>query len=361
MAHLSEVVLKNFQRHKVLRVPLSPGVTTIVGRTDAGKSAVMRALRWCLLNDTRGGGFVRDGAAGTEVGVRVGRDGLVRTRSKKGNSYQLGSKRFKALDGTVPPEVGELLGVQSVNFQRQIDPPLWFTLSPGQVAKELNRVVDLSLIDATLDRVGGEVRRKTIETNICERRVRELREDVKSLKWVERCKKEANNLYKLDRSCRVFREKRSALAELVELGSRQVRDWKTASGAVAAFREVEGIGRLLFGTRNRIDKLTKLIAKVENLESETIRVPDMAKIAVIRSYGDDVAERRRALEAQVTEITKLEEHLCQAQTELKREERALEREAGNRCPTCGRSPFSSPTFTSATKARRVARRRGASG
>lgn len=40
---IRRIVLRNFQNHRRLRIDLDPRVTTVVGPSDAGKSAVVRA------------------------------------------------------------------------------------------------------------------------------------------------------------------------------------------------------------------------------------------------------------------------------------------------------------------------------
>ena len=47
---IKSVEFQNFQSHKKTILEFVPGVNIIVGLSDAGKSAVMRAIKWCLKN-----------------------------------------------------------------------------------------------------------------------------------------------------------------------------------------------------------------------------------------------------------------------------------------------------------------------
>ncbi len=58
---LVSLQLVNFQVHTGLIIDFSPGITTIVGPTDHGKSSILRALRWVCLNDLSGEQFIREG------------------------------------------------------------------------------------------------------------------------------------------------------------------------------------------------------------------------------------------------------------------------------------------------------------
>ena len=61
------------------------------------------------------------------------------------NTYGVEGKTYEAFGNDVPPAVSKLLGLAEVNFQGQHDAAFWFGLSPGQLAKELNKIVDLEL------------------------------------------------------------------------------------------------------------------------------------------------------------------------------------------------------------------------
>ena len=47
---IKSIHLRNFQRHKKLDIDLSEGVNVIVGPSDIGKTAILRALYWLRFN-----------------------------------------------------------------------------------------------------------------------------------------------------------------------------------------------------------------------------------------------------------------------------------------------------------------------
>ena len=140
--------LKNFQAHKALDVEFG-GITTFVGKSDAGKSAVLRALKWIFLNKPAGGEFITDGKDSCAVTVWKENEKLRKTR-KKTNVYQLGEEVYKAFGTKVPDPVQEFLPLSPINFQFQHDAPFWFNLSPGQVQKEINEYTNLEEFDKVL-------------------------------------------------------------------------------------------------------------------------------------------------------------------------------------------------------------------
>lgn len=159
-----KLILEDFQAHERLEITFTPGITTIKGPTDTGKSAILRALRILCCNDLPGGHFVRDGAKRfkiTLIGVaKKERHTVTRSRNKDGavNTYELDEKEFKSFGQSVPPDVASFLRVSAINFQDQHDSPFWFKETGGEVSRQLNSVVDLSIIDATLGKIAGMAR-----------------------------------------------------------------------------------------------------------------------------------------------------------------------------------------------------------
>ena len=68
---LEKLRIINFQKHEDLTVSFDDRITTIVGPSDVGKSAVLRALRWVLTNQPDGSGFIREGEKNASVVLRV--------------------------------------------------------------------------------------------------------------------------------------------------------------------------------------------------------------------------------------------------------------------------------------------------
>lgn len=154
--------LKDFQCHADLEIKFSSRITTLLGPTDCGKSAVLRALRWGCLNDFQGEGFVREGARRAEVEV-VFREGdksflLVRVKGGGVNLYVLDGKEYRSFGTGVPEDIQRKLQLHPLHFQDQHDPPFWFHETAGEVSRRLNAVVDLSVMDSALGYVAGRLR-----------------------------------------------------------------------------------------------------------------------------------------------------------------------------------------------------------
>ena len=133
---LKKMRITNFQKHQDLKISFDPGVTVVVGPSDAGKSAVIRSLRWLSTNEPKGDSFIREGAEFAEAKLLVDDHTIARFRGKE-NTYSLDGSEFKAFKDKPPEQISSLLNVGDVNFQGQHDAIFWFSLTAGEVAKGL--------------------------------------------------------------------------------------------------------------------------------------------------------------------------------------------------------------------------------
>lgn len=190
---IRELRLKNFQKHKTRRIQFGPGINLIVGPTDGGKSAVFRALKWLALHGA-GTQYTTHGETEMRVGVLHYDDQnqlypITRFRNTKENGYQCGDRKFVAVGNNQPEIVSQVLGLSEINFQAQHDPPFLLGMSPGQVAREINKIVDLSKIDIIQARIKSAS--TLVRTNLLaeEPKVAAAKTALEALEWVPDARK----------------------------------------------------------------------------------------------------------------------------------------------------------------------------
>jgi exonuclease SbcC len=160
---LQSLALTDFQSHKETRLVLSPGINVVVGESDSGKTAILRALNWAIQNRPSGTAFQRHGTKSTEVRIETDQGELVRYRGK-GNGYRINGVELSAIRTEVPNEVTQFLQIDSIlNVQGQLDAPFLLSMSPGEVAQTLNRIAHLDEIDVALFNVAKHLRDKGAE------------------------------------------------------------------------------------------------------------------------------------------------------------------------------------------------------
>lgn len=175
--------LRNFQIHRKFSIEFAP-VTTIVGRSDVGKTALLRALRWLFFSRPQGTHFVRHGEKGCAVRVLIDDVEIIRRRTKSKNSYELNGRLYQAIKADVPEDISKAVNVGSGNLQQQHDASFWLSLSPGQVSKELNKIVDLGVIDSSLQRINAKCRKSKAAVEVVQDRLQEAEQQLEELAWV---------------------------------------------------------------------------------------------------------------------------------------------------------------------------------
>ena len=198
---IRSIRLSNFQSHKETVLELVPGITAIVGESDSGKTAIIRALNWLVTNRPSGVAFQRHGTKETEVGLTTDDGELVRYRTAKGNGYRINGIDLSAIRTDVPEEVTKFLGIDSdLNMQGQLDAPFLLSMSPGEVAQTLNRIAHLDDIDMALFNVAKRLRDKGAELKAAQSQQAALEEQYQQFVYLDRMESDVAELEQVDRA-----------------------------------------------------------------------------------------------------------------------------------------------------------------
>lgn len=168
---IQKILLRNFQGHTKKVVELDPSVTTIVGPSDRGKSSIIRGLQWVAKNRPTGDAIIQDGKDACAVAVFVDDHKVSRRKGKGKNEYKIDDEVFKSFGTKVPAEVANLLNMGDINFQGQHDPSFWFSLSPPELSRRLNEIVNLQIMDEAMASVGSQLRKATAVVSVCQDRL----------------------------------------------------------------------------------------------------------------------------------------------------------------------------------------------
>ncbi len=144
---IDELHIYNFQSQKETHLFFDKGVNIIVGSTDSGKTAILRALNWLFNNKPGGDAFVSNWADKTMVWAKVNGHTITRIKGPSTNLYMLDDLEFFAFGSNVPDEIKKVLNISEINLQQQLDSPFLLTKSSGEVAKHFNRIAKLNKID----------------------------------------------------------------------------------------------------------------------------------------------------------------------------------------------------------------------
>lgn len=264
---LKRIRIRNFQCHRKLQIKFDT-ITTIVGGSDRGKSSVIRALRWCLLNQPGGTSFVRHGSKDTSVEVLFGDIPVMRYRGKNGNGYTAPGFDFKAIGTSVPEELEMMFDVHpDITFQQQHDPPFWLSDNAGAVAKQLNAIVDLDVIDKVIGRANKLVRDIEADHRATTDRLSRAEEDLAGLVWVPEFVEGVEQLETLWNQCQTTASQRSSLTKCISRVKEHGDTLESLSATKIGAQNLRKQLQTLEKTRDGVQTTRKQVQRLKSLSN----------------------------------------------------------------------------------------------
>ena len=195
---IKKLKIKNFECWKDAEFVFSPGVNIICGESDQGKSSIIRAIQYNCLNRPSGTSFRSDFLENNKEVTSVEitfkeKDNkhniITRERNLTSiNNYIINKEEtFTALRTDVPDEVQNISKMQEINIQGQHPDEQYFLLTkkPGQVAKELNKVSGLEIMDKALANINSQVRETNTELKLFNKELKDIEDFLSETKWIK--------------------------------------------------------------------------------------------------------------------------------------------------------------------------------
>ncbi|HYF78693.1 MAG TPA: AAA family ATPase [Symbiobacteriaceae bacterium] len=351
MKQIAKVLIENFQSHARSELTFGRGLNVIIGPSDNGKSAILRAIRWALYNEPRGSEFVRSGARECRVTVTMS-DGaeVVRelTLTKSGapsrNRYLVkaaGADEFQVFEGfgtEVPLEVIRAHGMPQVlldtdkrvvlSFGSQLEGPFLMAESGSLRARAIGRLLGVHVVDAAMRNTQRDQRTVKQETARLEQRLEQYDKDL--AQYADIPEQEA----RLERA-------EALLTQAEALRARLARLEQVQEGLDRANREEIMLGARLAGLGDlpeaeaqvkRAEEAHRQEARLERLQQDLTRVETegrfyKARVDALTALPIAEQRAREAAERQtrLTVLSRVEGDLRQRESELTRVGRELDR------------------------------------
>lgn len=187
---LQNIKIQNFQSHKSTELQFDPGVNVIVGSSDSGKSAILRAVLWTIFNRPSGESFKSYWGGDTIVDIELEDKAISREKGKE-NLYVISPSNldetkieFKAFGTGVPEEIETLLNISDINVQRQMDAPFLLSSTPGEVGRILNQAVRLDIIDKAQSNIRSTLKQEKNSLLNIQSTITEKQEKLEKYEWL---------------------------------------------------------------------------------------------------------------------------------------------------------------------------------
>lgn len=164
---VAEIVVDGYQSLVGVTIPLLPGVNVIIGESDVGKSAVVRAVQG-LISNQRGDGFINNRAGKCRVRIVLDSGDTV-VWEKPENSYRLNDDEpFRKVGSSVPQEVLGIINMapleldknlsRSINIVEQGAPKFLVEDKETDVAKTIGAITRLQPVYNAMRAVAADRR-----------------------------------------------------------------------------------------------------------------------------------------------------------------------------------------------------------
>lgn len=182
---IKKLILKNIQSHAQTALEFDPGINCIIGSSNAGKSAILRALYWVRYNRPLGIDVLAShwalndkGALKDEISVQFenGSGAVIRRRTKTENQYILQGQVLNVVKSDVPAQVETLINLTDVNIQKQLDQPFLLSQTSGEIARYFNKIVRLDIIDKVLGNAESTRRKLSSDIEVTEEAIKRLQD-----------------------------------------------------------------------------------------------------------------------------------------------------------------------------------------
>jgi exonuclease SbcC len=273
---LQSLKVENFQAHEKSKLIFAPGINIVAGTSDSGKSSLIRALQWVATNKPSGNDFVNWNTNKTVKVTVITSDGrtITRTRGKKENSYTLDKQIFKSFGkNKVPQEIMDALQLDLINFQRTNKEPFLIFSSPSEVAKVINDIVDLTIIDKSQSNARKALMRVQRQIKSEKEQLEERKENLKNLAWIdsaqEALSKLENKYAKLVKTRRRYDSIDITLLRLQEVqeGIEELKKLKPAKKLIDQLIQKQ---QALTETSRKVDQLSSLLGELKTINPDII-------------------------------------------------------------------------------------------
>jgi len=348
---IESIRIKNFQSHEDTILRFSSGVNVIVGSSDSGKSAILRAMIWVAQNRPSGDSFMSWGQKETSVTLGVDHLQVTRSKGSSKNEYRIEGQEmdqvFTAFGQDVPDDISRILGIEDLNIQRQMDAPFLLSDSSGEVARRLNSVVNLDKIHTSLSNIAAIKREETRELSFVEEEQSRAQEETRQYSWIPDFEA------KLGVASHAFQSLKGVSLKLSESRS-LLDDWRGLATQLEKFDETERLAARvdkamshlshIERTRKQLDEINALIQEWTRAKNQKKKLTHISRLKDkiekalgIHSELKQVIRKEKQATSLIYQMEEVSDDLRVAKTDYEQASREFdEKMSGLReCPLCG--------------------------
>ena len=292
--------IKFFQSIEEAHLEFVPGVNVIIGKSDAGKSAIFRAIYWNITNRPLGDAFRTEWTdENTDVTITTtDKNRVRRVKGKSENSYEVNGLKLKAFGQNAPEEVGQVLNMDEVNIQVQAAPPFLLSNSPGEVAQILNRAAAIDDIDTSISYLNKALLNTKRDIQTGEEQLKEQKQKLEEYSNLPEIEEKVADLENLEKHRIVLQRQKVHLTDIA----------------------------------NTLDEIDVEIEKLPQTEDAEIKIKEIEKLL---GEWEEKKKASKELEQIQYELLMIEERAISLDSRIRILWEEFDKIAPETCPLCG--------------------------
>lgn len=261
MKYITNIEINNFQSHKNTNINLENGLNVIVGPSDQGKTAIIRAVKWALYNEPLGTFFIRhkEKEASVTLTFNTG-EKIKRLRSDTKNIYvyidsENNREVYEGFGHSVPIDIKEKINIKkiylndkesnAINIGEQLEGPFLISEKNSTRANAIGRLVGVHVVDKAVKNTMKDARNLTIKRKSLKEDIEILEQKLNKYSYLDELE---SNLIKLETLKDIIQYKQSLLDKLKDINDK----YKKYNELITKYKS-------LLSNLNNLDKLDNLL------------------------------------------------------------------------------------------------------
>ena len=300
MRSIVNVEIENFQAHENLTVDFSH-YTGITGPSNKGKTAIVRAINWCLYNNPSGSSFITKGKTKCKVTVTFS-DGLMisRTKGASVNSYDIyptdGLEPIH-LEGFGVGPIDEVLKAhgmyeidffgerQSLNICKQLSQPFFLGESPTTKALMIGKLGKTDVIDLSIKNTASDIRSRKAQAKEYKAELKEVKSELSELKGLATMEKALD-----------YADKR---LEKIEYIDAKIKNITSITSKIKSYSDKEEELKEIVSGELPVEESIELIEKAMEINSTLVTVKKT--LSTLEQYQNKLSELKATVDVCTTD------------------------------------------------------------
>lgn len=263
---LEQIELVNFEKHKKLQIDFRNGINVIIGSSNVGKSSIIRGIRWVTEN-LSGDEFINHDSNNCSVKLLMDNHEIQKIRKNSVSKYIVDGKELIGIGKSVPDEILEIINLNEMNIRIQFEKFFLLQDSSGEVARKLNKIVDLNIIDASIKTANRKVNESDRKLLNFQEQVNQAEKKITSYNWISKFEKEIELAEKLQSELQLLENKQKYLFLLMEKMAdidKNLCNYNFLFGKEKEIREIQNQFEFYCKRLLEINNITRLMSAMKN-------------------------------------------------------------------------------------------------